>query len=312
VINEENNQVNSAIARRMLSEGMRALTKTNSEKDAWAKFFSPDDIIGIKVNCSGAPNIMSAPEVVARVVENLIGIGIKPAQIYIYERYLDQLTSVRYERYVPDGVQVVAVENPRRSLKEYDPDTYVEVNFFGEQNTRSNLVRLVSEHFTKIIEIPNMKDHGAAGVTGALKNVAYGNFSNVARSHSREKTHTLSFIGTLASVEPLRSKTVLHIMDGLRGVWHGGPFLRDNRFRFYPKTIMFSTDPVAMDRLLLDVIENKRKNEGALSMWDRSRENLRLQTSNRFVREPGHIEFAAKLGLGEYEKKRIHVASIEV
>jgi hypothetical protein len=80
---------------------------------------------------------------------------------------------------------------------------------------------------------------------------------------------------------------------------------------------MFSTDPVAMDRLLLDVIENKRKNEGALSMWDRSRENLSLQTrgdirSNRFVREPGHIEFAAKLGLGEYEKKRIHVASIEI
>ena len=44
-------------------------------------------------------------------------------------------------------------------------------------------MRLVSERFTKIINVPNMKDHGAPGVTGCLKNIAYGNFSNVARSH---------------------------------------------------------------------------------------------------------------------------------
>ena len=94
------------------------------------------------------------------------------------------------------------------------------VDFFGEEDTRSMLVRHVSERFTKIINVPNMKDHGAAGVTGCLKNIAYGNFSNVARSHQNSKTNTLSFIGTLASVEPLRSKTVLQIMDGLRGVWH--------------------------------------------------------------------------------------------
>jgi uncharacterized Fe-S center protein len=162
-----------------------------------------------------------------------------------------------------------------------------------------------------------MKDHGASGVTGCVKNIAYGNFSNVARSHMREKTNTLSFIGTLAAVEPLRSKTVLHIMDGLRGVWHGGPFLRDPRFCFYPKLMMFGTDPVAMDRLLLDVIEEKRKAEGALSVWDRSMANIKPNAdrdihANTFLREPGHIEFAGKLGLGEHEKSRIRLTSIEV
>jgi hypothetical protein len=54
-----------------------------------------------------------------------------------------------------------------------------------------------------------MKEHQAAGVTGCLKNIAYGDFSNVARSHEREISNTYSFIGTLASVEPLRSRTVL-------------------------------------------------------------------------------------------------------
>ena len=51
-------------------------------------------------------------------------------------------------------------------------------------------------------------------------------------------------------------------MDGLRGVWHGGPFARTTRYVFYPRQIMFGTDPVAIDRLLLDIIEDKRKAEG--------------------------------------------------
>jgi uncharacterized protein (DUF362 family) len=317
VIDSRTERVDRRIADKMLSAGMRTLTGAKSDADAWNSFFSPSDVIGIKVNCSGAPGIMSTPEIVGGIVENLVKIGIKPDRMYIYERFLDQLTSVHYERFVPSGVHIVAVETPRGSILGYDPNTYVEVDFFGEDDTRSNLVRLVTERFTKIINVPNMKDHGAAGVTGCLKNIAYGNFSNVARSHLREKTNTLSFIGTLAAVEPLRSKTVLNIVDGFRGVWHGGPFSPEKRFRFYPKLMMLGTDPVAMDRLLLDIIEEKRKAEGALSVWDRSMKNLKRGAArdiraNSFIREPGHIQYAADLGLGEYDKSRIRVAPVEL
>ena len=100
----------------------------------------------------------------------------------------------------------------------------METSFFGEDDTRSNVVRLVSETLTKIVNVPNLKEHQASGVTGCLKNIAYGNYSNVARSHNFEKTNTLTFIGTLAAAEPVRSRVVLNIMDGLRGVWHAGPF----------------------------------------------------------------------------------------
>jgi uncharacterized protein (DUF362 family) len=317
VIDAAAEQVDRVVVQRMLSAGMRALTGAKNDRDAWSAFFSPSDVVGIKVNCSGAPNIMSTPEVVAGIAENLIDVGVQPDRIYIYERFLDQLNSVRYNRFAPAGVHIVAVENPRGSLLGYDPATYVEVEFFGEDDTRSNLVRLVTEQFTKIINVPNMKEHRASGVTGCLKNLAYGNFSNVARSHRSEKTNTLSFIGTLAAVEPLRSKTVLNIMDGLRGVWHGGPFSTEKRFRFYPKQMLFGTDPVAMDRLLLDIIEEKRKAEGALSIWDRSMANIDRRTdknirTNQFLREPGHIEYAAKLGLGEYDKNRIRVTPVEL
>ena len=58
-------------------------------------------------------------------------------------------------------------------------------------------------------------------------------------------------------------------MDGLRGVWHAGPFSTDKRYRFYPKQMKFGTDPVAIDRFLIDVIDDKRKQEGAISVWER-------------------------------------------
>jgi len=318
-IDPQSENVDAATVAEMVRRGMAALTGEADARGAWRKFFSPSDVVGVKVNCSGAPGICSHPQVVAEIVRNLISIDVKPKQVYIYERFRNQMDSVRYDRYVPEGVTVVAAENTRNDRSGYDPRTYVEVDFFGEEDTRSNLVRQVSERFTKIINVPNMKDHGAAGVTGCLKNIAYGNFSNVARSHRNEKTNTLSFIGTLAKVEPLRSITTLHVMDGLRGVWHGGPFSPTRRFRFYPRQMMFGTDPVAMDRLLIDIIDNKRKAEGATSVWDRSMANVqrgRGYSDNpniqRFIRETGHIEFAAKLGLGIYDRSKIQLKEIQL
>ncbi len=310
-------EANAPVVRRMIGEGMRSLTGAKTERDAWGGFFDAKDVVGIKLNCSGAPNIRSAPEVVAAIVDNLRAVGVPAANIYLYERFPDQLESVHYDRYVPAGVNITAIENSRGSIAGYDPRTYVEVDFFGEDDTRSNMIGLVTQRFTKIINVPNVKDHQAAGVTGCLKNIAYGNFSNVARSHQGAKTNTLTFIGTLANVEPLRSRAVLNIMDGTRGVWHGGPFLTMEKFRFFPKQILVGTDPVAMDRILLDIIEEKRKAEGAISVWDRTPAHVMQGHNedpdvNHFFREPGHIEYAAGLGLGVYDKSRIQVTELHI
>jgi uncharacterized protein (DUF362 family) len=314
-INADSGQVNRDVVKQMLSSGMRALTGDARDEDAWARFIAPKDVVGIKVNCSGAPRIRSSPEIVGVIAANLVAVGVPPKQIYIYERFDNQLRTVEYGKYVPEGVTVVAAETSRGSVLGYDPRTYVETSFFGEEDTRSNLVRLVSETFTKIVNVPNMKEHQAAGVTGCLKNIAYGNFSNVDRSHRFEKTNTLTFIGTLAATEPVRSRVVLNIMDGLAGVWHAGPFSQNARFRFYPKQIMFGTDPVAMDHKLIQLIEEKRKAEGATSLFDHTREHLgdnRDPNFNRFIREPGHVEYASKLGLGVFDDAKIKLKVIEV
>lgn len=314
---------NAEVTREMMARGMCALTGTRSAADAWKQFFTPADVVGIKVNCGGHPYCVSDHDVVAETIRRLMDVGVPATQIYIYERFQSQLDEVNYAPRVPEGVHIAAAERANRYADNsgYDPATYLDADLFGEEDTRSNLMRLVAERLTKIINIPNMKDHGATGATGCLKNIAYGSFSNVARTHQRGRSHTLSFVGTLASIEPLRSRTVLQIMDGLRAVWHGGPFARTTRYVFYPKRILFGTDPVAIDRLLLDVIDDKRKAEGAISIWDRNPASLRVDDTrardadpnvNIIIREPGHVEFASGLGLGVYDKARIRVQEIQV
>ena len=314
-IDEATERVNAPTVREMIARGMTSLTGDADPRDSWARFFNQDDFVGIKVNCSGAPGAMSMPEVVAEIVRNLASVGVRPDRMVIHERGAGQINQAHYERVVPPQVRVESAN----TWLGYDPDVYVEVNFFGEDDTRSYLIRMATDRFTKIINVPNMKDHSASGVTGCLKNISYGEFNNVARSHYRFKSETLTFIGTLATVEPIRSRTVLNIMDGLRGVWHAGPFSTEKRYRFYPKQMKFGTDPVAMDRLLIDVIDEKRKQEGAISVWERDPKHFGTSAEwqanpnvNRFVRETGHIEYASTLGLGVYDLSRIQHVELAV
>lgn len=314
---------NNDVIREMMNRGMCELTRQKQPLEAWRRFFNASDVVGIKVNAGGYPWVVSSPPIVVECIRNLIEVGVKPTNIYIYERFENQLQDVNYKPHLPEGINIVAAERGNRNTDRinYDPNVYVEANFFGEEDTRSNLMKLVSQTVTKIINIPNVKDHGAVGATGCLKNIAYGSFSNVARTHQNGVSHTYSFVGTLAAVEPVKSKTVLQILDGLRGVWHGGPFAPTKKYVFYPKQILFGTDPVAIDRLLLDIVDNERKAHGAISIWNRDRNTLDSATrknrdedpnTNIIIREPGHVAYASKLGLGVGDLKKIRVKELVI
>ena len=75
-------------------------------------------------------------------------------------RHLDAPDSHTLDRYIATRQDV----RPN-TLRNLGQSRRYLVDFFGEEDTRSMLVRHVSQRFTKIINVPNMKDHGAAGVT---------------------------------------------------------------------------------------------------------------------------------------------------
>jgi len=308
------NRVSQPIVRRLLEAAMKELTGETSAQEAWARFIEPTDIVGIKINPSGAPACCSSPEIIREIIAALRAIGVPPRKILVYDRYAYELDIGSYQALLPTEVRIVGIQDAFTSGEVgYEPNVYCDANFFGEWETRSYMASIVAHEVTKIINVPTMKDHSASGVTGALKNLAYGTFSNVARTHRAPYSFTNPLIGMMCTVEPLRSKAVLHIMDGMRQVWHGGPLTQVQGFIEQPGVLLVATDPVAMDTIELETIERKRREHGAPSVWHQDRSSITPDnnvffhdaTKNLFFRQPGHIRAAGKLGLGVADLNQI-------
>src|SRR5208337_3504370 len=291
------NRVSQPIVHDMLERGLKELTGEKSAKAAYAKFIEPKDVVGIKINPSGVP----------------------AKNILVYDRFGYEMDLGSYQALMPPGVEVYGVQDDLLDASGYDANVYCEMNFFGEWETRSYMASIVSNRLDKIINVPTLKDHSASGVTGCLKNVAYGTFNNVARSHKEPYSFTNPLIGVMCTVEPLRSKVVLNIMDGMRMVWHGGPLTQNQAFIYPSGLLLVSTDPVAMDTIELEAIEKKRRETGAPSVWERDPKSITLDSrvfyedasKNLFYRQPGHIEAAGKLGLGVYDLKQIDYRKVQ-
>jgi uncharacterized protein (DUF362 family) len=307
------NRVSQPIVGQMLELAMKELTGERSMRGAWAKFIQSTDVVGIKINPSGAPACCSSPEIVREIISSVQSLGVPAKNILVYDRYSYEIDVGSYQTLLPAGVRIVGIQEAFGSGGGYDSNVYCDANFFGEWETRSYMASIVVHEVTKIINVPTMKDHSASGVTGALKNLAYGTFNNVARTHRAPHSCTNPLIGMMCTVEPLRSKSVLHIMDGMRQVWHGGPLTQVQEFIDQTGTLLVATDPVAMDTIELEAIEKARRKRGAPSLWERDSRSITADTrefhhdasKNLFYREPGHVAAAGQLGLGISELKRI-------
>jgi uncharacterized protein (DUF362 family) len=307
------NRVSQSIVRQMLERAMKALTEEKSAQAAWAKFVEPNDIVGIKINPSGAPACCSSPEILREIIGSVQSVGVPAHNILVYDRYSYEMDIGSYQALLPPGVRIVGIQDAFLDSSGYDTNVYCAANFFGEWETRSYMANIVAQLATKIINVPTMKDHSASGVTGCLKNLAYGTFNNVARSHRAPHSFTNPLIGLMCTVEPLRSKAVLHIMDGMRQVWHGGPLTQVQDFIDQAGILLVATDPVALDTIELEAIENKRRERGAPSLWQHDPNSITTDNSdfyhdpgkNLFFRQPGHVAAAGKLGLGAADLKQI-------
>jgi uncharacterized protein (DUF362 family) len=307
------NRVSQPIVRQMLGHAMEELTQEKSAQAAWAKFIQPNDIVGIKINPSGAPACCSSPEILREIITSVQTVGVPARNVLVYDRYAYEMDIGSYQALLPPGVRIVGIQDAFVDASGYDANIYCAANFFGEWETRSYMASIVGKVVTKIINVPTMKDHSASGVTGALKNLAYGTFNNVGRTHRAPHSFTNPLIGLMCTVEPLRSKSVLHIMDGMRQVWHGGPLTQVQDFIDQTGTLLVATDPVALDTIELEAIEKKRRERGAPSLWQHDPDSITADnnrffhdaTKNLFFRQPGHIAAAGKLGLGVADLKQI-------
>jgi uncharacterized protein (DUF362 family) len=314
-----------AAIRATLSRGLTALTGTDHPAEAWRTFVQPGERVGIKVVPNGYPGAHTSHELVLEVIIGLRAAGINLKDMVVFDRYGLEFGEARYREILPAGVasggltpvawdpgQLAINFETRDPIAGYDPDEFVQLTLVGrgqdpkdDRCFRSHLGRIVTRRLDKIILLPCLKDHHAAGATGALKNMSHGLVNNVFRSHSSPSSIAMvSFIPAVVSHPIIRQKCVLHIMDGIRGVWEGGPFGKKPEWLFDYNALLFATDPVAMDHIEWDILDAERKKRGVAGVGAVGRLAADpFKQEGYDIRQPQYIAVAGQVGLGNFDYK---------
>ncbi|MDG3005558.1 DUF362 domain-containing protein [Paludisphaera mucosa] len=306
-----------------LDKGLTSLTGADDAVGAWKTFFEPGDVVGIKVVPNGFPYAFSSHELVLETIEGLKAAGVKTKDIFVYERFRGEMQAAGYDKILPADVRwggLTAGDAPQIAMEfdgfrddpiaGYDRDAFIQMDLvhYGDdpkddRQYRSHLGKLLTKVVNKVVAIPCLKDHRSAGVTGALKNISHGSVNNVARSHANNFTNACNqFIPQVVSHPILKSKFVLQIMDGVRGVYHGGPTsVQNGRWTWDNNALLLATDPVALDRIEWKLIDARRAAANLPPVAASGKTALDPAGIEGFdVRQPQHIALAGTLGLGTY------------
>ena len=299
----------------MLRRGMCELTGAPDFAAAWRTFVEPGETIGIKLNPSSLPWVISAPEVVHEIIAGLEAAGIPRKNIVIYDRYKNLFLKAGMDKWAPEGVRTSwatdYVDNVQQRMDGYDPDHWMDMQltlpgftFDDEHARRSYAAVFISREVDKLVNLCLLKHHQSAGITFALKNMSHGLVNNVNRSHSSPMLNACgAFIPASVSIPVIRDKTVLHIGDAVQALYHGGPVMKEEarKFIWLPKRMYFSTDPVALDKIGWEVLDRKRVEMGMKPLAEAPKDAF-----TGFVRmQPEHVDIAGALGLGIADRAKI-------
>ncbi len=304
--------------RQMIEKGMTELTGA-PWAEASRQFVQPGDVVGLKVNPVGQPHVISDATVLRTVINGLTSAGVKPKDIVVYDRYRRQFLKAGFDKWLPEGVRYSNAtedyDTVQHDIAGYDPDHYLDLpltlpgyDIANLTARRSYAAKFITREVNKLINLPVLKDHQSAGVTLALKNLSHGLVNNVCRSHSTYSLNACGqFIPAVVSMPVIRDKVVLHILDGIKGLYHGGPGAKPE-FVWEHRTMYFATDPVALDHVGWQVIDRKRVAAGMKLLVDDKPD----QFSHFVHRQPEHIEIAGAMGLGEFDLSRIQLRKLSL
>jgi uncharacterized protein (DUF362 family) len=281
----DGDEVRGEVVRRMIGDSVKALTGTSSETDAWRSLVSPNDRVGIKVNCLGGPRMCTRSEVVAAIVEGLTKFGgVSADRIIVWDRFNRELERCGYEVRTRGAGPLCFGTDDGRAGYEPNPQMHGSIG--------SCFSRILTEHCTAIINVPVLKDHDLAGVTAGMKNF-YGAIHNPNKYHDNCCD---PYVADLSMSPPVRSKLRLTICDALTPQYHGGPAYK-KQFVWRYGGIIAARDPVALDATAARIIEEERKKRGEPTLAEQER-------------APAYIGTAEKLGLGWADEAKVRVVEV--
>lgn len=226
----------------LLDSAMAALSPAKDAGAAWRALFRPSDVVAIKVNCLAGPPLSSHPDLVEPIVAALRQhVGLSERSTIVYDRDSGELAAAGFERgkgYRRLGTDEVGYDA--------EPTTVLQAG--------SCYSRIISEQATAILNVPVLKDHDLAGLSGALKN-HFGSIHNPNKLHT---DHCTPYVADVNCAPYIRDKHRLVVCDGLLTCYDGGPGYKPGTTIAYG-AILVAVDPVAADAVAFSLIEALRK-----------------------------------------------------
>lgn len=274
----------AAAAKEMVEKSVLALTGETELRKAWAHFIGKDDRVGIKINALGGRLAGTMKEVVEPIIEGVRSVGVPDENIMIYDQYAGFMRSARFEWQArPGKLRVIHHETLGYEKK------LTESPGGGKGKLAKTLTWA-----TAIINVPVIKDHDLAGITCAIKNMVCGNVERPPLMHQRIHTALPNFY----ALDVIRSRARLIICDGSFCLYEGGPQANPSAIVAH-ECVYATTDPVAMDAIALEVVDEYRAKN-------------KLKTLEKSGRPAKFLKVAEELGLGIADRSRIRLQTIEL
>lgn len=239
-----NAEVQEAPLGQTIDKAVMELSGEGSADKAWERYFSSDEVVGVKVNGLGGPAMATSVVLTKLCVERLQGIGVKAENIIIWDSNPGFLANCGLQMPSMWGAQVLTMG------EEWD-------RVFEQGSFRGPITAIITKRVDSYLSLPIVKDHGIAGITLALKN-HYGSHQNPSDHHGNRCD---PYIADLNTIPAIRDKQRLILCDGTRGQAKGGPSYNP-QYAWNPNLVMAAVDPVAHDTVGWRIIEEKRKEFG--------------------------------------------------
>jgi len=259
--------VDATKVRAMVAAGVNALTGEKDEAEAWRHFVNSNDVVGIKINTQAGPLQSTRRALVEAIAQGLRAAGITATNIYVFDRDPIQMRAAGYLKTgATNQLQEVSIIDGTG----WEPTAYFQDNLAGkliwgdllfgkdldqDLSKRSHLPKLVTGTITKLINVPVLQDHDVCGLAGCLYNLSLGMVDNTRRFETVGQ-HGDPMIAEICNMPALHGKLVLNVMDGLIAGYAGGLGFKP-RYSWNYGALYFSTDPVAVDSLCVDILEAK-------------------------------------------------------
>ena len=274
-------RVQAQVVRALVERALCAATGRADATLAMRALFKPSDVVGIKINCLAGRGLSTHAELVDALVALLVAAGVPASRIVIWDRSDRDLLRARY---------VIARSGPGPLC--YGTNDDYEREPIDAGSVGGCLSRILTRTVSAVINVPVLKDHDLAGISGALKSF-YGAIHNPNKYHD----HGCSpFVADLYAHEEVRTKVRLTVFDALKPQCQGGPaYVPEHTWPF--GGVFASLDPVAADAVALRIVASRRREVG-------------LETLEKAGRAPLWLPVAAKLGLGTDDPARIREVTL--